>query len=62
MSSPTQNDLQAAKRILRYLQGTLHFGIAFTPGPTSLSAYIDVDWVGDPVDRRSITSIVVFML
>ena len=61
MSSPTQNDLQAAKRILRYLQGTLHFGIAFTPGPTSLSAYSDADWTEDPVDRHSITNIVVFL-
>ena len=51
MSSPTQNHLQAAKRILRYIRGTLHFGIAFTPGFPSLSAYCDADWAGDPVDR-----------
>ena len=61
MSPPTHNHLQAAKRILRYLQGSLHFGIAFTTGPISLSAYSDVDWVGHPVDRRSITSMVVFL-
>ena len=60
MSSPTQNHLQAAKRILRYLQGTLHFGIAFTFGPVSLSAYSDSDWAGDPVDRRSLTGMVLF--
>ena len=61
MSSPTHNHLQAVKRILKYLQGTLHYGIAFTPDPISLSAYSDVDWAGDPVDRRSITGIVVFL-
>ena len=60
MSSPTQNHLQAAKRILRYLQGTLHFGIAFTSGPISLSAYSDSNWAGDPVDRRSLTGMVLF--
>ena len=60
MSNPTQNHLQAAKRILRYLQGTLHFGIAFTSGPISLSAYNDSDWDGDPVDRRSLTGMVLF--
>ena len=60
MSSPTQNHLQAAKRILRYIQGTLHFGIAFTSGPVSLSAYSDSDWAGDPVDRRSLTGMVLF--
>ena len=43
MSSPTQNHLQAAKRILRYIQGTLHYGLAFTLGPHSLSAYVDAD-------------------
>ena len=60
MSSPTQNHLQAAKRILRYFQGTLHFGIAFTFGPVSLSAYSVFDWAGDPVDRRSLTGMVLF--
>ena len=60
MSTPTQNNLQAAKHILRYLQGTLHFGIAFTPGPISLSAYYDSDWARDPVDRCSLTSMVLF--
>ena len=60
MSTPTQNHLQAAKRILRYLQGTLHFGIAFTSSPISLSAYSDSDWDGDPMDRRSLTGMVLF--
>ena len=60
MSSPTQNHLQTVKCILRYLQGTLHFGIAFTSGPISLSAYSDSDWARDPMDRRSFTGMVLF--
>ena len=60
MSNPTQNHLQAAKCILRCLQGTLHFGITFTLVPISLSAYSDANWARDRVDRHSITSIVVF--
>jgi len=60
MSSPTDNHLQAAKRILRYLRGFIHQGLAFTPGPLSLSAYSDADWAGDPVDQKSISSILVF--
>ena len=43
MSSPTQNHLQATKRILKYIQGTLRYGLAFTPAPSSLSAYNDAD-------------------
>uniref|UniRef100_A0A2N9EYF6 Reverse transcriptase Ty1/copia-type domain-containing protein n=1 Tax=Fagus sylvatica TaxID=28930 RepID=A0A2N9EYF6_FAGSY len=53
MSAPTSTHLTAAKRILRYIKGTLHHGIAFTPGPLSLSVYSNADWVGDPDDRRS---------
>ena len=61
MAIPTSNHLQAAKRILRYLQGTIHQGLAFTPGPLVLSAYSDSDWVGDPLDRKSISGILVFL-
>ena len=61
MSKPCQHHLVAAKRILRFLRGTLHLGIYFKLGPLSLSAYCDADWAGDPLDRRSITSMVVFL-
>ena len=61
MSQPTQNHLVVAKRILRYLKGTLHNGIHFQAGPLALSTYCDTDWAGDPLDRRSITGMVVFL-
>ena len=57
MSTPTQNHL---KCILRYLQGTMHFGIAFTSGPISLYAYSGSDWARDHVDRRSLIGMVLF--
>ena len=50
MSSPADNHLQAAKRILRYLRGSIHHNLAFTLGPLSLLAYSDANWAGDPVD------------
>jgi hypothetical protein len=43
MASPTFVHLMAAKRILRYLKGTLHLGLSFTPSPLTLSAFTDVD-------------------
>jgi hypothetical protein len=61
MSAPTTVHLAAAKRILRYLQGTLNHGIAFTPGPLHLSAYTDADWAGDPDDRRSTSGYLVYI-
>ena len=60
MGEPTQNHLEASKHILRYLKSTLHYGLTFTLGFPSLFAYYDVDWAGDPIDLRSISSIVVF--
>ena len=61
MSVPTTVHLAAAKRILRYLQGTLNHGIAFTPGPLHLSTYTNADWAGDPDDRRSTSSYLVYI-
>jgi hypothetical protein len=61
MSAPTTVHLAAAKRILRYLQGTLNHGIAFTPSPLHLSTYIDADWAGDPDDKRSTSSYLVYI-
>jgi hypothetical protein len=61
MSAPTTIHLAAAKRILRYLRGTLFHGIAFTPGPLTLSAYTDADWAGDPDDRRYTSGYLVYL-
>uniref|UniRef100_A0A2N9FJA4 Integrase catalytic domain-containing protein n=1 Tax=Fagus sylvatica TaxID=28930 RepID=A0A2N9FJA4_FAGSY len=61
MSAPTTTHLAAAKRVLRYIRGTLHHGIEFTPGPLSLSAYTDADWAGDPDDRRSTSGFLIYL-
>uniref|UniRef100_A0A2N9GHZ2 Integrase catalytic domain-containing protein n=1 Tax=Fagus sylvatica TaxID=28930 RepID=A0A2N9GHZ2_FAGSY len=53
--------LAAAKRILRYIRGTVHHGIEFTPGPLTLSAYTDADWAGDPDDRRSTSGFLIYL-
>ncbi|KAI5312513.1 hypothetical protein L3X38_041686 [Prunus dulcis] len=49
------------KRILRYVQGTLSYGLTFTSGTSVLVGYSDVDWAGDPNTRRSTTRYVVFL-
>jgi hypothetical protein len=61
MSAPTTTHLAAAKRVLRYIRGTLHHGIEFTPCPLSLSAYTDADWAGDPNDRRSTSGFLIYL-
>lgn len=61
MASPTTTHLQDAKRVLRYIRGTLHHGISFTLGPLSLTAFLDANWAGDLLDRRSTSGLLVFL-
>ena len=61
MSHPTSTHLEAAKRVFRYIRGTLSFGISFTLGPLSITAFLGADWVGDPFDRCSTTGLLVFL-
>jgi histone deacetylase 1/2 len=57
LSSPLEEHWKAVKRILRYLQGTLHHGLLIKPAstsePMSLVGFCDADWASDPDDRRS---------
>ena len=62
MENPTKLHLQAAKRVLRYLRGTIDFGIFYRKGgDDELVAYTDRDYAGDLEDRKS-TSGYVFLL
>lgn len=58
---PTTVHFTAAKRVLRYLKGTIDHGLFFQPGPLQLAAYCDSDWAGDPLDRRSTSGYGVFL-
>ncbi|XP_050874896.1 uncharacterized mitochondrial protein AtMg00810-like [Lathyrus oleraceus] len=52
----------ALKRILRYFQGTLHFGLHLSPSPiTKLISYTDADWGGCPDTKRSTFGYCVFL-
>ncbi|KAL5828134.1 hypothetical protein ACOSQ4_019931 [Xanthoceras sorbifolium] len=62
MEQPKEIHLLAAKRILRYLQGTVDFGLFYRKGEKSeLFRFTDSDYAGDLNDRRS-TSGYVFMI
>ena len=48
--------MNAAKAILRYLKGTLDYGIKYTDASdVELTGYSDSDWAGNLDDRRSTT-------
>lgn len=57
--------LIAAKRVLRYLNGTMGLGIlfqkSFLKDCLRLQAFSNSDWAGDFTDRRSTTGHVIFL-
>ncbi|CAA7024669.1 unnamed protein product [Microthlaspi erraticum] len=62
MANPSDQHMQAAKRVLRYLKGTLGFGVFYKRGAVEeLTVYTDSDYAGDIDDRRS-TSGYAFLL
>ncbi|KAK2965409.1 hypothetical protein RJ640_001486 [Escallonia rubra] len=62
MEAPTMTHMKAAKRILRYLKGTIEFGLFYSPSNNfKLSVYCDSDWAGDLDDRKSTTGFVFYM-
>ncbi|GAB2265831.1 hypothetical protein Dimus_037849 [Dionaea muscipula] len=60
MESPTFDHMLACKRILRYLKGTISFGVKYVSADSfgsslELSGYSDSDWGNDFDSRRSTT-------
>ncbi|KAK6160335.1 hypothetical protein DH2020_003716 [Rehmannia glutinosa] len=62
MENPTTTHFKAAKRILRYLKGTINFGLLYSvSNDYKLVGYSDSDWAGDTDDRKSTTGFTFFM-
>ncbi|XP_050888717.1 uncharacterized mitochondrial protein AtMg00810-like [Lathyrus oleraceus] len=62
MLAPRTEHMLALKRILHYVQGTLHFGLHLSTSPiTKLISYTDADWGGCPDTRRSTPGYCVFL-
>ncbi|XP_047333914.1 uncharacterized mitochondrial protein AtMg00810-like [Impatiens glandulifera] len=62
MEVPTTEKVKAVKRILRYLKGTIDFGLFCSSSKEfQLVGYSDSDFVGDIDDRKSTTRFVFFM-
>lgn len=43
MQKPTTTHLEATKRVLQYVKGTLHHVIHFSPSPLTLLAFSNAD-------------------
>ena len=61
MQCPMVSHYTAVKMILRYLKGTMDYGLSYSRTDLDIKAFSDADWVGDPNDRRSTTGLVVYL-
>ncbi|XP_043705316.1 uncharacterized mitochondrial protein AtMg00810-like [Telopea speciosissima] len=62
MQRPTIEHWAIVKRILRYLKGTLSYGVHFDRrSPLTLSAFSDADWAGCHDDRKSQGGFAIFL-
>ncbi|KAH9681844.1 hypothetical protein KPL71_027113 [Citrus sinensis] len=62
MENPKTTHFKAAKRIIRYIKGTINFGLLYSfSNDYKLIGYSDSDWGGDVDDRKSTTGFVFFM-
>ena len=54
MHRPQEEHMNAALRIVRYLKGTINYGVFLKRGKDlEVDGYTDADWASNPVDRRS---------
>lgn len=61
LNGPSHVHMQATKRILRYLKGTIDHGLHLTRDTShSLTAFYDSDWAGDPSDCKSTASFIIY--
>ncbi|KAK4380351.1 hypothetical protein RND71_002213 [Anisodus tanguticus] len=61
MHDPKIEHMNVLKRIIRYIQGTLDYGLHLYPSSTStLVSYTDADWGGCPDTRRSTSGYCMF--
>ena len=55
MSNPGDDHWRALERVLRYLKGTMSFGIHYSRHPAVLEGYSDSNWISD-IDQIYATS------
>jgi len=62
MHDPRESHLTAIKHLLRYVRGTVDFGLVLHRSPsTELVVYTDANWAGCPDTRRSTSGYAVFL-
>jgi hypothetical protein len=58
LTKPTATHMAAARRVLRYLKGTITLSIIYQfqfPSNIDIFGFTDASWAGDKNDRKSVT-------
>jgi hypothetical protein len=61
MHNPTSVHFTATKRVIRYLKGSIDYGLYYCRSSLTINAYYDANWAGNPNDRRSTTRYGIFL-
>ncbi|CAL8136703.1 unnamed protein product [Prunus armeniaca] len=62
MHSPSEDNMNAVLRILRYLKSSTEKGLMFLKhGHLNIDGYLDADWVGSVIDRSSTSGYFTFV-
>ncbi|PKU79316.1 Retrovirus-related Pol polyprotein from transposon TNT 1-94 [Dendrobium catenatum] len=61
MHDPAPVHLYLLKRLLRYIKGTINFGLPIIKSNMQLRTFSDADWAGDPITRKSTTGFCTFL-
>lgn len=61
VAAPSDVHWKAAKRVLRYIAGTLDRGIQYQKGQVEVEAFTDADYAGEQDSRKSTSGAVVLM-
>jgi hypothetical protein len=59
MVEPRRVHWVATKHVLRYLRGTIEYGLSYIQGDgVKLMGFTDADWAGNTVDRKTLQGVV----
>ena len=59
--SPNQDHWTVVRRVLKYLRGTINYGLCYSGFPSVLERFSDANWISD-LDEIKFTSVHVFIL
>ena len=62
LEHPTEAVVMAIKRVLRYLAGTMEYGIEYRYGHhADVDGYVDASYAGDKHKRRSVSGYIIMV-